>query len=197
MTVSGDREGQSYLLTTLNTAIILGGTLIMLPEDMIEENIQNGKLDGELQDAFGEVANIIAGVFTQAFVDKYAKTIRFIKKSVEELVPTKIDPTSDEPFPPGNYYVAGASLAIGEQDLGRLEFVVPAALFDLETKVAEEPEPQEAPQKQPKPLHRNRRPRNKHLRNRPLTSRPRRNPQRKQQSPNRPNRNPPLPMPKN
>ncbi len=146
MSVSGDKEGTCYLLTSLDSAIILGGTLIMLPEEMIEENVQSGKLDGELNDAFGEVANIIAGVFTQAFVDKYSKTLRFIKETVEELVPTKIDPAGDQPFPPGNYYVAGCTLSIAEKNLGRLEFVVPADIFELEDTVPEElPEAAETP----------------------------------------------------
>ncbi|MEA3363397.1 MAG: hypothetical protein U9Q61_09065 [Thermodesulfobacteriota bacterium] len=140
MTVEGDREGDSYLLSRISSAAILAGTLIMLPEDVIEESAQNEKLDGELEDAFGEVANIIAGVFTQAFVDKYAKNLRFIKKTVEELIPTKIDPASDEPFSPGNYYVASCNMNVGDKDLGPLEFVVPAAIFELEEERAETPE---------------------------------------------------------
>ncbi len=140
MKVSGDREGACYLMTTIAAAAVLGGTLIMLPKDMIEENAQSGTLDEELTDAFGEVANIIAGVFTQAFVDKYSKTIRFIKNSVEELVPTKIDPTSDEPFAPGTYYVASCRMSLADKDLGPLEFVVPAAVFELEEPAVETPE---------------------------------------------------------
>ncbi|MCD6580829.1 MAG: hypothetical protein J7K90_03430, partial [Desulfuromusa sp.] len=139
MTVEGDREGDCYLLSRISAAAILAGTLIMLPEDVIEESAQNEKLDGELEDAFGEVANIIAGVFTQAFVDKYTKKLRFIKKSVEELIPTKIDPGSDEPFAPGNYYVASGKISVGDKDLGPLEFVVPAAIFELEEAPAEPP----------------------------------------------------------
>lgn len=143
MTVSGDQEGDCYLLSRIDSAIYLGGTLIMLPEDMIEENVQTGTLEGELEDAFGEVANIIAGVFTQAFVDKYPKTIRFVKKTVEELVPTKIDAASDHPFPPGTYYIASCTLKAEETDLGPVEFVVPAPLFGLE----ELPPAAEAPSK--------------------------------------------------
>lgn len=139
MTVEGDREGDCYLLSRISAAAILAGTLIMLPEDVIEESAKNENLDGELEDAFGEVANIIAGVFTQAFVDKYAKKLRFIKKTVEELIPTKIDPASDEPFSPGNYYVASCNMNIGDKDLGPLEFVVPAVIFDLEEAPAEPP----------------------------------------------------------
>lgn len=140
MTVSGDKEGDCYLLTRIDSAIFLGGTLIMLPEDMIDEHMQSGNLDGELNDAFGEVANIIAGVFTQAFVDKYPKSLRFIKKTVEDLVPTKIDVASAEPFPPGTYYVASCTLAAGDKNLGAVEFVVPATVFDLDDVAVEEPD---------------------------------------------------------
>jgi len=146
MTISGDQEGDCFLLTQIGSAITLGGTLIMLPEDMIEEHVQAGQLDGELNDAFGEVANIIAGVFTQAFVDKYSKTIRFIKKSVEDLMPTKIDMASNEPFAPGTYYVASCQLVDGENNLGPMEFVVPAAAFELAEIAAEAaPDPAQAP----------------------------------------------------
>ena len=146
MTVSGDRDGNCYLLTPITSAAIFAGTLIMLPEDMIEESVTAQSLDGELLDAFGEVANIIAGIFTQAFVDKYKHTLRFIKKSVEDLIPTKIDPQSDEPFPPGNYHLTKCSLSLGERDLGALEFIVPAVLFDLEEEPAGETPAEEAAQ---------------------------------------------------
>ncbi len=132
MTVSGEREGNGFLLNPISAAAVLAGTLIMLPQEIIEENVQSGKLDGELADAFGEVANIIAGVMTQAFVDKYPKTLRFVKKTVEEVIPTKIDLESDAPFPPGEYYVASCELTIDETDLGIFEFVVPLPIFDLE-----------------------------------------------------------------
>ncbi len=132
MAVDGDYQGESFLLTRISAAAILGGTLIMLPDDVIEESAQAEKLDGELDDAFGEVANIIAGVFTQAFVEKYKKNLRFIKKTVEELIPTKIDLAGDTPFAPGHYYVASCTMKVADRDLGPLEFVVPAFIFDLE-----------------------------------------------------------------
>lgn len=144
MTVGGDREGNCFLLSSLKAAITLGSTLIMLPEDVIEEQVAEEKLDGEANDAFGEIANIVAGVLTQAFVDKYPKTLRFIKKTVEELVPTKIDPDSDSPFPPGEYYMASCKMDFEGTDLGRLEFIVPAEIFDLATAPQETAEPEPA-----------------------------------------------------
>ncbi len=145
MVIDGDLQGDCFLLTRMSAAAILGGTLIMLPDDVIEESAQSEKLDGELDDAFGEVANIIAGVFTQAFVDKYKKNLRFIKKTVEELIPTKIDAASDEPFPPGNYYVASCNMKVGDKDLGPLEFVVPAFIFELEEAPADPATEEAAP----------------------------------------------------
>ncbi len=147
MDIDGDQQGKGFLLTRISAAAMLGGTLIMLPEDVIEESVQSEKLDGELDDAYGEVANIIAGVFTQAFVDKYKKNLRFIKKSVEELIPTKIDIASDEPFAPGNYHVASCNMKVGDKDLGPLEFVVPASVFELEEAPAD-PAATEAESKQ-------------------------------------------------
>jgi len=144
MTVSGDQQGECFLLNPIAAAVYLGGTLIMLPKDMIEEHQQSGKLEGELEDAFGEVANIIAGVYTQAFVDKYPNTIRFIKNTIETLVPTKVDPASEEPFPPGNYHVTSCLLKTEEQDLGIFEFVIPAAIFGLEQPPAESAAPEVA-----------------------------------------------------
>ncbi|MFO7767052.1 MAG: hypothetical protein R6V33_11525 [Pelovirga sp.] len=132
MSVSGDREGNCFLLNPVSAAAILGGTLIMLPDDMIQEASAAGSLEGEINDAFGEVANIIAGVMTQAFVDKYPKALRFVKKTTEELIPTKINLESDAPFAPGDYYVASCEMTIDETDLGIFEFVVPLAIFDLE-----------------------------------------------------------------
>jgi chemotaxis protein CheY-P-specific phosphatase CheC/CheY-like chemotaxis protein len=146
LTVSGDVDGDSYLLVPTSTAAILGGTLIMLPEDMIEQHASNEELDNELDDAYGEVANIIAGVFTQAFVDKYKHSLRFIKKSLEPLIPTKIDNASETPFPPGNYHLTRCSLSIDDQALGNLELIVPASIFALEqetpTTIEEQPAPE-------------------------------------------------------
>ena len=137
--VNGDQQGEGYLLTRIDTAIYLGGTLIMLPEEMISEQTDKGQLDGELADAFGEVANIVAGVFTQAFDERYAKSLRFIKESVEELIPTKVDPAGEQPFPPGRYHVSSCTLKAGDKDLGRLEFIVPARLFELPDEAATAP----------------------------------------------------------
>ncbi len=74
------------MLVQVGDAIVMGGTLIMLPEDQIEEQKSHGDFDGEVADAFGEIANILAGSLTQVFLDRYPKPIRFIKTDAETIV---------------------------------------------------------------------------------------------------------------
>ncbi|MBE9486544.1 MAG: hypothetical protein IMY82_05190, partial [Chloroflexi bacterium] len=113
-------------------AVVLGGTLIMLPEDQIEEQSSQGLLDGEIEDAFGEVANILAGGLTQVFLDRYPQQIRFVRTESEIIVPTKIDPTSDTPFPEGSYYLASFAIHLEEHELHRILLLFPAEIFDLD-----------------------------------------------------------------
>ncbi len=131
LNVVGDHEGEAFLILPTKTSIIFGGTLIMLPQNQIEENVQNEKLDGEVADAYGEVANILAGVLTQVFLDKHSKSLRFVRTEVEELDSSSVDTTSDAPFPPGIYFSCSSQLAMGEQSLGTIEIIIPAELLDL------------------------------------------------------------------
>jgi len=148
MTVSGDRPGESYLLCRVSAATLLGGTLILLPREMIDKQTGTGELDGELKDAFGEVTHIIARVLTRAFADHYPAAIHFAATAVATLAPAP-DPVADSPFPPGNYYLASCRIGMADSDLGPLELVVPAALLDLEDKRPETPLRESEPQEQP------------------------------------------------
>jgi len=130
--ISGDHEGLGFLILPVKSAIVFGGTLIMLPKDQINENVRNETLDGEVRDAYGEVANILAGVLTQVFLEKYSKSLRFVRTEVEELIGTKVDVASDKPFPPGSYFHLSSEISMDTKPLGKLEVIVPLAVLDLE-----------------------------------------------------------------
>lgn len=100
MEISGDREGKGFLITDQKDSITLGGTLIMLPPDQIEENCNQRTFEGEAADAFSEVANIIAGVYTSIFLDMYPENLHFKRTNVDEFLPGRLDPGADLPFPP-------------------------------------------------------------------------------------------------
>ncbi len=130
--VRGDAEGESYLFVSLKDAIFLGGTLIMLPDAELEEVVRNEEFGEDAEDAYGEIANIIAGVYTAVFEEQYRKSLGFVKTALETVIPIKIDPDSDEVIPRAIYYLNAGTLHYNDQELGRLQMAFPAALFDLE-----------------------------------------------------------------
>ncbi len=132
MDVRGDGEGEVFLFTPIKDAIFLGGSLIMLPEAELEETVRNEEFGADAEDAFGEIANIIAGAYTAVFEEQYRKNLGFVKTGLEQVVPVKIDPDSDDTLPNQLYYLSSATMRFNDRDLGRLQILFPAALLDLE-----------------------------------------------------------------
>lgn len=132
MDVTGDQEGRCYLYVGLKDAIYIGGTLIMLPPSELEKIVAEEDFNEDSEDAYGEIANIISGVYTKVFEEQYPDKIRFIKKNLEQIVPMKVDVESDEPMPDTMYYMATSKISIGKHSMGKLQFLVPAPIFKLD-----------------------------------------------------------------
>ncbi|EAT15788.1 hypothetical protein HTZ97_14760 [Desulfuromonas acetoxidans] len=148
MVISGDHTGDAFIISDLKDSVILGGTLIMLPKDQIEENCKMRTFEGEAADAYGEVANIIAGVYTSVFLDMYPENMHFKRTTVDDFIPTQLDPQADQPFPPGEYFHTSCAITLDEYEMHRLEVIIPAQLLGLgsqpaEPQVAPEPEPEQ------------------------------------------------------
>jgi hypothetical protein len=137
MDVVGEREGKSYLYVGLKDAILIGGTLIMLPPTELEKSVSEEEFTEDTEDAYGEIANIISGVYTKVFEEQYPDKIRFIKTNLEQVVPMKVDAESDEPMPDVPFYMATSKLNIDGKALGNVQLLVPADLFKLEGLVQE------------------------------------------------------------
>lgn len=131
MEISGDQNGKGFLITDQKDAIVLGGTLIMLPPDQIEENCNQRTFEGEAADAFGEVANIIAGVYTSIFLEMYPENLHFKRTDVDDFLPSRLDPEANHPFPPGEYFYSSCSITLEEQNMGMLEAIIPAEILGL------------------------------------------------------------------
>lgn len=132
MDVVGELAGKSYLSINLRDAIRIGGILIMLPATELE-TVVTGEIFGEdSKDAYGEIANIIAGVYTAVFEEQYLKKIRFVKTGLQQIVPMKVEADSEEPFANGDYYLSSHDLAIGESVFGKVSILFPLALLELE-----------------------------------------------------------------
>jgi len=146
--VRGDGEGQSYLFMSIKDSIFLGGTMIMLPDTELDEVVRNEEFGEDAEDAYGEIANIIAGVYTAVFEEQYRKNIGFVKTGLETIVPIKIDPDSDDVIPSAIYYLSAGEMSFNGQQLGRIQAVFPAELFELESlaqpEVPAEPDVEES-----------------------------------------------------
>ena len=132
MDLVGDLEGHSYLYVGLKDAILIGGTLIMLPPAELEIIISEEDFNDDAEDAYGEIANIISGVYTKVFEEQYPDKVRFIKNNLEQVVPMKVDTESDDPMPDVLYYMATSKMAIDGKDLGNIQMLIPATLLQLE-----------------------------------------------------------------
>lgn len=138
MKVVGDAEGKSYLFVSLKDAIHTGGVLIMLPTAELENIVAEEEFNDDVGDAYGEIANIISGVYTAVFEEQYVQSLRFIKTDLAQVVPMKVDPESEEPIPDEPYYMSGMSLTIGGEKKGKIHMLFPAELLQLEMLGREE-----------------------------------------------------------
>lgn len=136
MDIRGDIEGQGCLLISIKDAIRLGGTLIMLPEAELEEVVSREEYTEEVEDSYGEIANIIAGSFTKDFEEMYPKACRFIRKEQSIIVPLKVDVESNEPVDNQNYYKVSFGMTIDGQPMGDLVMLMPTSTFGLEEEAA-------------------------------------------------------------
>nr|WP_321468759.1 hypothetical protein [uncultured Desulfobulbus sp.] len=132
MDLRGGKEDEAYLFVEQKTAIYLGGCLIMLPDSELEETVRNEEFGDDARDAYGEVANIIAGVLTTIFEEQYRGKIGFIKTATDPVTPAKIDPESDDVFVNQGYYLALGELQYNERELGRAQMLVPLSALELE-----------------------------------------------------------------
>jgi hypothetical protein len=103
----------------------------MLPTSELESVVAEEDLTEDIQDAYGEIANIISGVYTAGFEEQYTKKIRFVKSGLQQVFPMKVDIDADEPIPNQDYYLSRMSLVLGELELGKVNILFPADLLEL------------------------------------------------------------------
>jgi chemotaxis protein CheY-P-specific phosphatase CheC len=147
--IVGELNGCAYLAVVLRDAIRIGGMLIMLPTQELDAVVSREEFGEDSRDAYGEIANIVAGAYTGIFEEQFSRKIRFIRGEVAEVVPAKVAVLADKPFPNGDYYLSKMDLAIDAVQLGRVSLLLPAALFGMDwlrqAEAAVVPPPGESP----------------------------------------------------
>ena len=132
MDVVGEVEGSSYFFVGLKDAIHIGGTLIMLPQSELEAVVADEEFGDDTQDAYSEIANIIAGAYSSVFEDQYVQHLRFVKTGIETIVPMKVVVDSDQPIADRQYYMSSMALTISGRKLGVVRLLVPGSLLQIE-----------------------------------------------------------------
>lgn len=132
MDVVGELEGKSYLSVSLRDAIRIGGTLVMLPSAELEAVVAEEDFGADAQDAYGEIANIIAGVYTAVFEEQYTKRVRFVKNGLRQIAPMTVEIDSDDPLPDQDYYLSRMDLTMDDLGLGKVNMLFPADLLQLD-----------------------------------------------------------------
>lgn len=144
--IVGELEGLSFLSVALRDAIRIGGVLIMLPESELDKAISEDDFTEDSADAYGEIANIISGVYSTVFEEQYFKKIRFIKTGLEQVIPAKVEPEGDSPIPDQSYYLTKMDISIGETKLGNVNLLLPLELLQLGGLLISDSEVEEAHQ---------------------------------------------------
>lgn len=136
---TGDRSGDAFMLLPLKDAIYFAAVLLMMPAESITQTVKQGKFEADVADAFGEVANILVGCYSQQFKSTAPFNIKLKKDTVETLVAAQVDPAGDVPFNSDDYYQLAFRIRMGEKSYGPLELIFPLDLLGLATPDAASP----------------------------------------------------------
>ena len=143
MDVAGEVEGSGGLFVDIKNAILLAGTLIMLPHSELDEIVASEDYNDEIEDSYGEIINIIFSSFNLNFGEMYPKSCRFLRKEQERVVPLKVEIESDEPVKNEIFYRVGFSMILDGTPMGEMGILLPAVPFDIQLDSASTVEPSE------------------------------------------------------
>jgi CheY-like chemotaxis protein len=135
-----DYEGVFYLIITLRDAIVLGSLLLGVPPARVSEKKKLAIIEPDDVDAFNEFTNQVIGSFNSVFKPALPKKVHLKLLDPKKFIPGSNDVNADEPLPDGEYFLFGVELGIPQQDLDRIEILIPAPLasfFDLQESSVE------------------------------------------------------------
>lgn len=115
-----------YLFFDLDLAIELAGQLIMLPADEINAHKKKKELDGDLLDAFSEIANILSGVINAVLQEAFPdRKMHFVKGKLD-IFPAK---SANVPLSDGIMTAYSAKVTVKDSSPGGFTFFFPHSLL--------------------------------------------------------------------
>ena len=143
--VSGDQQGQAFLALSLKDAILLGGTLIMLPEAELEKHVAENIFGEDEADSFGEIANIITGVYSACFDEQFPQKLHLARLGLEVISSAQVKIDSSSPFPEQLFYMSSFSMKMDGRQLGDFQILFPVELLGIDAAELQPVQPMESP----------------------------------------------------
>jgi CheY-like chemotaxis protein len=135
-----DYEGIFHMVFALGDAIVLGSLLLGVPPNRVSEKKKLAIIDSDDIDAFSEFMNQVIGSCNSVFKPTLPKRVHLKLLDPKKFIPGSDDVSEQEPLPDGDYFLFRAQLEMPQQDLGRLDIIIPSALasfYDLQGDEAE------------------------------------------------------------
>ncbi len=133
--VVGEIEGRSFLSINLKDAIVIAGRLMLFSDSELRAVVDGEDFNPDIEDAYGEIINIIARIYTAVFEREYTKHIRFIKVGFQQVASITMEPFNDGTIVDRDYYVSSMRLVLGENEFGIIHMFFPVDLLLLENFV--------------------------------------------------------------
>lgn len=135
-----DYEGIFYLIITLRDAIVLGSLLLGVPPARVSEKKKLAIIESDDVDAFNEFTNQVIGSFNSVFKPALPKKVHLKLLDSKKYIPGSNEINAEEPFPDGEFFLFRAELGVPQQELDRIDILIPAPLasfFDLQESSGE------------------------------------------------------------
>jgi CheY-like chemotaxis protein len=135
-------DGHAMVLIRMQEAILLAGTLLMMPQNQLKEIIKSGEMGQDLNDAFNEVANIVYGAVDELTHDMSPENGKLRNEGVQLIDPSRESDLATL-WPKGATYGGELSVSFPGFESSSAFLVFDETLLSLVTGVsAEEPPPE-------------------------------------------------------
>ncbi len=125
---------RGYIITDIKLAIALGGTLIMLPENELEEAVSGECYMEEIDDSYGELVNIMAGSLREV-LNEYDENIRVTRKGASSV----IDDGNSNEINDQEYFILTVDVSINDDkcfkkgDSSKIRLLLPVKMTEKES----------------------------------------------------------------
>jgi CheY-like chemotaxis protein len=144
-------DGTFHMVFSLGDAIVMASLLLGVPPNRVSEKKKLAIIDSDDIDAFSEFMNQVIGSCNSVFKPTLPKRVHLKLLEPKKFIPGNNEVNGEEPVPDGDYFLFRAQLDMPQQDLGKLDVIIPkslASFYDLQgdqpaTVAEEDAEPQE------------------------------------------------------